>query len=42
MKLRFGIGVGEISTVINPEMALGADGPGYYNARKAIEDLKYN
>ena len=42
VKLRFGIGVGEISTVINPEMALGADGPGYYNARKAIEDLKYN
>lgn len=42
VKVRFGIGVGKISTMINPEMALGADGPGYYNARKAIEELKHN
>ena len=40
VKLRFGIGVGEITTEINPEMAIGADGPGYYKAREAIETLK--
>lgn len=38
--LRFGIGIGEINTEINPEMALGADGPGFYMARKAIDILK--
>lgn len=42
VKLRFGIGVGEITTEINPEMAIGADGPGYYKAREAIETLKKN
>lgn len=40
VKLRIGIGVGEITTEINPEMAIGADGPGYYKAREAIEILK--
>lgn len=38
--IRFGIGIGEITTDIITEMAIGADGPGYYNAREAIEDLK--
>lgn len=38
--IRFGIGVGEITTNINAEMAIGADGPGYYMARSAIESLK--
>lgn len=42
VKLRFGIGVGQITTEINPEMAIGADGPGYYMAREAIETLKKN
>ncbi len=42
VKLRFGIGVGEITTKINPYMAIGADGPGYYRARAAIEYLKEN
>lgn len=42
VELRFGIGIGQITTEINTEMALGADGPGYYNARKAIEQLKEN
>lgn len=37
VELRFGIGIGEITTEINTEMALGADGPGYYKAREAIE-----
>lgn len=42
VELRFGIGIGSISTEINTEMALGADGPGYYNARNAVEVLKKN
>lgn len=40
VKLRFGIGIGQITTDINTEMALGADGPGYYHARAAITLLK--
>ncbi|MDD3174411.1 MAG: SatD family protein [Herbinix sp.] len=39
-EIRFGIGVGEITTDIDIEMAIGADGPGYYKAREAIEYLK--
>lgn len=39
-KLRFGIGVGGITTQIDPEMALGADGPAYYRARSMIDCLK--
>ena len=40
--IRFGIGIGEIFTDINHKLAIGADGPGYYMARKAIEYLKQN
>lgn len=42
VELRFGIGIGKITTEIDTDRALGADGPGYYNARKAIEILKIN
>jgi len=42
VEIRFGIGVGPITTDINIEMAIGADGPGYYKARQAIEFLKEN
>jgi len=42
VRMRFGIGIGKITTDINKEMALGADGPGYYKARNAIEYLKNN
>lgn len=42
IKIRFGIGIGEITTVIDSERAIGADGPGYYKAREAIEFLKQN
>lgn len=42
VELRFGIGIGEITTDINTEMSLGADGPGYYKAREAIEIMKEN
>lgn len=40
VKIRFGIGIGSITTDINTEMAIGADGPGYYKAREAIEYLR--
>jgi len=42
VEIRFGIGVGPITTEINIEMAIGADGPGYYKARQSIEFLKEN
>ncbi|WP_326909805.1 SatD family protein [Sedimentibacter sp. MB31-C6] len=42
VKIRFGIGVGTITTDVNKEMSVGADGPAYYKARNAIETLKDN
>ncbi|MFA6939964.1 MAG: SatD family protein [Clostridiaceae bacterium] len=42
VKIRFGVGIGEITTDINSEMAIGADGPGYYKARDSIKYLKEN
>lgn len=33
---RFGIGLGSISTAINPAMSLGADGEAFWHARDAI------
>lgn len=42
IELRFGIGVGMITTDVDSEMALGADGPGYYMARNAMNMLKEN
>ena len=35
-QLRFGIGLGEIVTAIDPLQSVGADGPAYWNAREAI------
>jgi hypothetical protein len=40
VQLRFGIGIGEITTEINYEAAIGTDGPAYYAARNMIEDIK--
>ena len=40
VKLRFGIGIGEINTDVISIAAIGADGPAYYAARKAIEDMR--
>ncbi len=40
VKIRFGLGVGKITTAINRDIPLGADGPAYYNARKMIDALK--
>lgn len=39
-QVRFGIGYGDIHTEINPDMALGADGPAYHLARSGLEELK--
>ncbi|RRD32347.1 DNA-binding protein [Streptococcus minor] len=36
VSLRFGIGLGEIVTDIDPEISLGADGSSYWYAREAI------
>lgn len=36
-QLRFGIGLGEIVTDIDPLQSIGADGPAYWNARAAIK-----
>ncbi len=40
VKIRFGIGIGAITTNINSMISIGADGPGYYKARESIEQLK--
>lgn len=42
VEIRYGIGIGELTTDINPDLPLGADGPAYYNARDAVEYLKNN
>lgn len=36
---RFGIGIGEITTEIDSEAAIGADGPAFYSARKMINEI---
>lgn len=41
-KIRYGIGLGKINTNINYEQSIGADGPAYWNARKAIEFIHDN
>lgn len=40
VKIRFGIGIGHITTDINYNLPLGADGPAYYYARESVENLK--
>lgn len=42
VRLRFGLGIGQIKTAIDPKFPLGADGPAYHNARKMIDQLKAN
>ena len=41
-KVRFGIGIGEITPDIEKKMSLGAEGPGYYRARAALEHIVSN
>ena len=40
IKLRFGVVIGNVSTLINHEAAIGADGPAFYAAREMIEFLR--
>lgn len=40
VKIRFGIGIGQIYTKIDRYFPIGADGPAYHNARKMIEEIK--
>ena len=42
VKVRFGIGIGSMSTEIDPAKSLGADGPAFWAARKAIEYIHEN
>lgn len=40
IKIRFGIGIGNIITNIDKNLSIGSDGPGYWNARKCIDKLR--
>lgn len=39
-KLRFGLGRGELDTEVNPNQAIGMDGPCFHRAREAIDLAK--
>lgn len=40
VKIRFGVGIGQITTQINTNAAFGSDGPAYYFAREELEKVK--
>jgi SatD family protein len=40
IELRFGVGIGDISTDINFDNSLEIDGPAYYRARKMIKEIE--
>ena len=40
VEVRFGVGLGELTTSINKKQALGMDGPAFHRAREAISGLK--
>lgn len=40
IKIRFGIGIGNIITNIDKNLSIGSDGPGYWNARNCIDKLR--
>ena len=42
VKIRFGIGLGEIYTDIDYKQSIGSDGPAYWRAREAIEFIHEN
>ncbi len=42
VKIRIGIGIGDINTRIDRGQAIGADGPAYHYAREAIEEIRKN
>ncbi len=39
-KVRFSLGMGILTTEINPRQAIGMDGPAFYHARSGIQELK--
>ncbi|MGB9667069.1 MAG: SatD family protein [Candidatus Cryosericum sp.] len=41
-EFRYGMGVGDISTSIDPDKSIGADGPAYWFAREAIKYIHDN
>ncbi|HFI0177539.1 TPA: SatD family protein [Streptococcus suis] len=40
LEIKFGIGLGEILTVIDPKQSIGVDGPAYWEAQKAIKVIQ--
>lgn len=40
IKMRFGVGIGEVSTAINFESSSEIDGPAYHRARAMVEELE--
>lgn len=40
VEFRFGVGIGDMVTDINPEAAIGAEGPAFYAARNMINELR--
>ncbi|MHC1772830.1 MAG: SatD family protein [Flexilinea sp.] len=40
IQLRFGIGIGEISTPVDRKASIGSDGPAYWYAREAVNFIK--
>ena len=42
VEFRLALGLGTITTKINPQLAIGADGPAFHRARAAIDQLKKN
>ncbi len=39
-RIRFSIGIGELTTRVNKRQAIGMDGPAFYNARAGLNQLK--
>lgn len=42
LNVRYGIGIGDIVTEINPSLSIGADGPAFWYAREALEYIHDN
>jgi hypothetical protein len=40
VKARFSVGIGSLSTPVNPERAIGMDGPAFHAARAGLTELK--
>lgn len=38
--IRIAVGIGSVTTPIDPSAAIGADGPAFYNARRMVDGMK--